>query len=342
MKAIILTGILLIVMLNISAEVEDDVKKEFEIASFFVNSSEIKKTPLSKLRDRISGFSDLDYDDLDNRTERLIPDIAVNIQLKYSSKLDVEPMNYEDHFHTKKDIKEIAQYHINLLPELGEEIMYYTILLDDEEEKIEVYERVKAKFMANKSLYFQTLASHWDVFRHLSARKLPSSNTDIMNYFGLLEGYIMLGDKLEEINENDDIQSSLTQATIATTMFEAISRVKKVFKYYKVSFLPPFLATYVLQESVKLMFGSSEDPIRCIDMLRLYSSLVQKEAITVNYTVEDLEYTIERNREALVKIFHTAYTEFDMPDVFLETTKRNYKSATLLLASAILMLIGVY
>ena len=300
----------------------------YKIARFFAPTGEIKKIPTTKLVELIKDFSDLHYTEMESLVDRLIHDVAINLDLAYSVAEEDTAFDYSDHIKMKDNAMNVAQFHVDLLQQLPDEIVYYTMKFGDDEEKTRVYDILKNIFEQNKNAFMEAIASHWEKYRYLTSLKLPETNKEIMNYFGLLEAYTMLGDHLRGLTHGGYDNATVSQVLVATYMFEAIDRVKSAYKQYKVAFLAPFIATYILQQAFKEMFRASQDPMLFVDFMKLYSLFVQKESSSVFYTLNDMDYTVNVNRKALVRIFKTAHAEFDMPDVFLKAIETDTTGAS--------------
>ena len=281
----------------------------------------VREVSKQDLRESIRDFAFMSYPEIMTTVDTLVTSITANIETKFSLDLSASKPKAEDVLNLFAEVEQVAHFHARIAESLPEEMYYYTykVLSDDDAEEIVTDIKNLLKESGHENL--RAINDQWEVFKKLAFANLPKNPVDISYFFGVLEEYQILGEKLRINVHPDELEGHLQQVKFITNTFNFFDECKQITKLYKWDMLPAFFGTYLLEWIYKDL-ETNQDTFAFFDLLRVYTVVVQKEVHSVHYFAEIARRRLYDVKRKFNNLFEKSIEVFDLDPKVYQSVKK--------------------
>ena len=295
---------------------EDDSENQRKIL-YDAEEIIIIKEPESNMLKNISGFSKVAYSEKMEMLDYLITAMIANVELKYDIPVSNERLLKQQLYEFLEEICKVINFHVKFIENFPPEIYYFNREIDPEM-KEELAEDLRNIIMDHKDTILEQNEEDWQTFKKLTSMFVAQSGIDIMHFYDKLSAYLFLGEKLKEETSADELESYVQRVNLITSLFETFHHVNKVFSKIKINFYSAFYPTYWTEFIYSLMKNKVDDDT-IIDLAKMYSCIVQKDAISVLYLKQSIMSEFNMYGKALTKMMLESIDVFELPSNLIET-----------------------
>ena len=291
---------------------------------FYLGKKEIiiTETPKVKLREDIHDFAFMSYPEMMTTVDTLCTAFMANIETKFN--LDTSPvkLHITDVLQLFNEIREVTDFHSRMIQSFPEEMFYYTFKVLSDEDAESIINEIKTMLKENGHDNLKKVNDQYEVFKRLSFANLPSSSFDVAYFFGVLEEYTILGDKLRTNIHPDELEGHLQQVKFISSTFDFFEDCIHIFERYKIDLIPAFFGTYILEWIYKDL-ETNQDNFALFDLIRMYSVIVQKEVMSANLFIDIAEKRLADIRKQFKRLFKNSIEVFDLEKNVYDSVKSN-------------------